>query len=285
MRIGVCTSDFGTMKADELFRRVASHGFESTQLAFCSAEECGFTPDGRIEIPESVSDEAIAAILAAAKKHNVEILSVNGTFNMAHPDPAVRAEGVRRYEGFAEAVKKLGCKYASVCTGTRNPEHLWSPSPLNNTEEAWQDMLETMRAVVRIAERHGLILAIETEASNVVDTPEKARRVMDEVGSDSLKMIIDCANLFHAGEAHPGNVRKVMKHAFDVFGRDIVMAHGKDIAESDGIEFIATGQGIVDFPYFFELLKEYGYSGDMLLHGVFDEDLMSPAVALMKKYA
>ena len=128
-------------------------------------------------------------------------------------------------------------------------------------------MLCSMQHACELAEKHGVTLAIETEAANIIDTPEKARRVMDEAGSSRLKMILDCANLFHAGDAHPENVRSTIDRAMNFFGRDIVLAHGKDIRESDGIDFCGAGFGIVNFRYMMDSLRCAGFSGGMMLHG------------------
>ena len=100
---------------------------------------------------------------------------------------------------------------------------------------------------------------------------------MDSIGSDKLKMILDCANLVHRGEAHPENVKSVITHAFEVYGKDIVIAHGKDIREGDGIDFCGTGEGIVDFRLTADLLRQYGYAGDMFLHGIYARDNMVKA--------
>lgn len=169
-------------------------------------------------------------------------------FPRAHPDRAVREEGLRRMDGFLAAVAALSCPIVTLCPGTHSRMYLWHESDDNNSPEAWIDMLESMRSAARLAENHGVTLAIETEAANIIDTPEKARRIMDGVGSDRLRMILDRANLFHRGEAHPENVRSTIGRAMHCFGRDVVLAHGKDIAESDGIQFCGTDLGMVDFP-------------------------------------
>ena len=110
MRIGVCTTDFDhAMPADELFSLVKKLGFTAVQLAFSSVSECNYSVSDHIEIPGSIPEEAISAIRAASRKYDINICAVNGTFNMAHPDPAVRAEGLSRFDGFLEAVKSIGC--------------------------------------------------------------------------------------------------------------------------------------------------------------------------------
>ena len=278
-KCGVCSTDFESAAhapytAAVLFRKIKEYGFEAVQFAFSSIAETAFTPSGQIEIPAEIPAAAICAVKVNARAYGIPVEVINGTFNMAHPDTAVRTEGIRRFEILCRAAAELGAKYISLCSGTRNADHLWSPHPDNDTEEAWNDMLDTVSRCTKIAETYGIILAVESEASNIISTPERARRLMDTVASPNLKMILDCANLFHAGEAHKENIRATLDHAFALYGHDIVLAHGKDISEGEGISFCGTGRGIVDFAYTAKLLSEYHFAGDMFLHGIYDEDDM-----------
>ena len=284
MKTGVCTTDFertgGEMlPCDALFAKIRALGFSCVQFAFSSILESAFTPDGEMEIPAEILPDAVRAAGESAAKYGLPVRVINGTFNMAHPDPAVREEGIRRIGLLFEAAQEMGVPFVSLCSGTRNRAHLWRFSPDNDTSEAWDDMLDTMKRTVELAEKYGITAAVETEASNIIDTPENARRLMDTIGSENLKMILDCANLFGAGHAHRAEVLPTLEHAFDVFGRDIVIAHGKDIREGDGIDFCGTGRGIVDFAFTARKLREYGFSGDMFLHGIYEESDMPRALA------
>lgn len=282
MRTGICTTDFEEkntprMTADDLFAHIRQYGYTCTQFAFSSVSESEYLPGGSIEIPGSISPSTIRAIEKAAQKHVLPLMVINGTFNMAHPDEEIRKTGLQRMKILAQAAQELGVKYISLCSGTFNRDSLWAYSPDNDTDDAWNAMYGTMERAVETAEKYGITLAIESEASNVISTPERARRLMDSIGSDKLKMILDCANLFHRGEAHPENVKSVITHAFEVYGHDIVIAHGKDIREGDGIDFCGTGDGIVDFTLTADLLKQYGYAGDMFLHGIYERENMVKA--------
>jgi sugar phosphate isomerase/epimerase len=286
MRIGVLSSEINRRgDTDGLFKAIAGYGFESVQLSFSSVPELNFHGTGQFEFPGETDEKIIFLIKDAAKKHNVEITACSGTFNMAHPDENVRLEGIKRFGGFVLATHKLGVKFITLCAGTRRRESLWVYHPGNSTPEAWDDMIYALKECVKIAENYGIVLALETEAATVVDTPEKARRMMDEVGSENLKMIMDCANLFHAGTAKKENVKNIMTHAFEIFGGDVVMAHAKDISESDGIKFCPTGEGIIDYTQFAGLLNKYNYKGDMLLHGIYDEGKLIGCCELIKKAA
>ena len=278
-KCGVCSTDFESAAhtpyaAEVLFRKMKERGFEAVQFAFSSIAETEYTPNGQIEIPAVIPSAAIRAVAECAETYGIPVEVINGTFNMAHPDRDIREEGIRRFEILCRAAKELGAKYISLCSGTRNADHLWSPHPDNDTQEAWNDMLDTVSRCTKIAEEYGITLAVESEASNIISTPERARRLMDTVGSPNLKMILDCANLFHAGEAHKENVREILEHAFALYGDDIVLAHGKDIREGDGIDFCGTGLGIVDFAYTAALLEQYDFTGNMFLHGIYDENDM-----------
>ncbi len=279
MNIGVCTTDFETQPIEPLFDKIQGYGFGPVQLSFASLAECGFNATGQIEIPEAMDEAVLQRIKDSAERHGLSIVCVNGTFNMAHPDLAVRREGVRRFHGFARAVKALGCAYVTLCTGTRNAEHLWRAHPDNVTEAAWRDMAETAAQLVDIAKQNELTLLLEVEASNVADTPELAKKLIDEVGQGRMAVVMDCANLFHAGQAKPALVRQVIGHAFDVLGDHVALAHGKDIRAGEGVEFCGAGEGIIDFPYFFERLQGIGYAGDMVLHGIQDETKMQRCCA------
>ena len=128
----------------------------------------------------------------------------------------------------AASCSRLNTGIISLCTGTRNPESMWRRHPENDSPEAWAEMVGSMEEAVRIAEKHRVTLAFEPEVNNVVDTAEKARRLLDEIASPHLKVLIDGANIFHAGELP--RMREMLDHAFDILGDDIVMAHAKDLS-------------------------------------------------------
>lgn len=274
-RTGVCTSDFSPLPAELSFAKAAQAGFAAVQLSLSSTAESGYTADGAIEFPDCASDECALlarAVSSASEKYGIEVVSVNGTFNMAHPDSEVRLEGVRRYDALLSLSREIGSGIVTLCSGTRYRPHLWRYSAENNTKDAWADMLDTMLRVTEKAEKYSITLAVETEAANVVSTPERARKLLDEVGSEKLKMILDPANLFPAGSAKKENVRPTLRRAFELFGHDVVLAHGKDIREASDISFCPTGEGIVDYGFLTELLDEYGFCGDMVLHGIYDDE-------------
>ncbi|MDR3122148.1 MAG: sugar phosphate isomerase/epimerase [Clostridiales bacterium] len=273
MELGMYTKELRRPTVESLFESVRALGFAQVQFDFSSV--CGE------ELPREIPSALAERIARAAGANGVKIAAVNGTFNMIAPDPAERADGLKRLAVLAASCAALNCGLITLCSGSRSPEGMWRWHPDNGAEAAWDDMRAVMDAAVAIAERYDVCLGLECEASNVVNSPEKGRRLLDEIGSPRLKVIMDCANLFQRGEAHPENVRGIMKNAFDLLGRNIALAHGKDILEGPGLDFAPAGQGIVDFDYYRALLAEYGYSGGMILHGIKREEDFSDSVRFM----
>ena len=275
MKIGICSTDFENDSIDGIFKKIHKYGFDAVQFSYVSI--------GMDEIPKEIPDEIIDEINASLKKYDVEIVAVNATFNLIDHDKKRLERNIKNMETMCKANKKLGCKLLTLCTGSRSHESMWSYHPDTAKKDAWDELMMNIKPVIKTAEKYDMYLGIETEAKNVVMTPDMARKFIDESGSDRMKVILDCANLFHAGDAHKENVEKTIRDAFDKLGNDIILAHGKDIAESDGIDFAPVGEGIVDYDLFLELLKKYNYKGAMVIHGIYDESLMDGCVKFIKE--
>ena len=111
MKTGVCTTAFEKsplLPAAALFEKIRAVGFECVQFAFSSVTESDFVPSGQLELPGEITAATLSAVAAASEKTGLPIGVVNATFNMAHPDPEVRAEGLRRLRSHAKAAKALG---------------------------------------------------------------------------------------------------------------------------------------------------------------------------------
>ena len=182
---------------------------------------------GLPEMPDEIPPELPNRIRAEAASRGITIGSVTGTFNMSHPDAEHRRAGLRRLRALAEACPQMGTTAIHVCTGTRDRTSMWRRHPDNDLPESWRDMVACVREATDIARQAQVVLAFEPEMSNVVDSARKARRLLDEIGSPHLKVTIDPANLFHAGELP--RMKEILDKAFALLGKDIVLAHAKDL--------------------------------------------------------
>jgi sugar phosphate isomerase/epimerase len=172
----------------------------------------------------------------------------------------------QRLDVLASACRWLGTRLITLCTGTLDPENMWRWHPGNVSRDAWDRLVQAMRRIARIADRYEVTLGVEPEVSNVINSACKARRLLDEVGSPWVKIVIDPANLFRGGELP--RMREILDEAFELLGPDIVLAHGKDLDRDGAAGDVPAGQGLLDYDLYLRLLRAHGYAGPLILHGL-----------------
>ncbi|MDD5602646.1 MAG: sugar phosphate isomerase/epimerase [Eubacteriales bacterium] len=275
MKIGFIIHEIRRRTIGESFFAARGYGLEQAQFNFTSF--CG------TDMPEKIPDDIVRETVSASREYGVEIVAINGTFNMIGKDRGRLSEDIRRFELIAETGVRMGCKLITLCTGTRSGKSMWSWHPDTISQVSWDELTDTIGKVLVIAEKYDMLLGIEPEYTNVVNTADRALRLIETMGGRRLRIIMDCANLFHPGEAKKENVRGVIGQAFDLLGDFVAAAHGKDILESDGIKFTYAGNGIIDFDYFLDRLDMCGYKGGMILHGTHSEAEMAAAASFIRK--
>lgn len=256
MQIGIFAKTFNAIGALPVLQAVSAAGFTSAQFNLACL--------GLPSMPDSLDPADAGRIGDAARHTNVDIAAISGTYNMIHPDPTVRADGLRRLEIIAQNCQAMRCPLITLCTGTRDPHDQWRWHPDNTAAAAWSDLLDSMGRAVTIAERYGVDLGIEPELANVVSNAMLARRLLDEMGSPRLCIVLDPANLFEVAEEVER--RSIIAAAVDLLGPDIAMAHAKDRAANG--DFVAAGTGVIDFSHFIKHLKDAGFEGPLITHGL-----------------
>ncbi len=157
----------------------------------------------------------------------------------------------------------MGAPVVTLCTGSRNPSNMWKHHPDNGTAAAWHDLRAELDFALTLADATGVKLAVEPEPGNVVCNAAIARRLLDEVASAHLGIVLDAANLL-SPESLPRQ-GTVISHAVKLLGDSILLAHAKDINAAG--EVTAAGGGAVDLPAFVTTLRSAGYDGALIGHG------------------
>ncbi len=270
--IGILTNTFQQNSLAGVLDAIAGHGLRQVQFDLGCA--------GLPSMPDAIEATTARAITADMARRNIHMSAVSGTFNMIHPDVNAREAGLRQLEVLAGACSHLNTSLITLCTGTRNTQSMWRRHPDNDTPEAWRDLLASMKRAAAIAERHDMTMAFEPEVNNTVDSAQKARRLIDEVGSPRIKVVMDGANVFHAGELP--KMQDILREAFDLLGSDIALAHAKDLDHDGDAGHLPAGHGKLDYPLYLSLLKQSHYAGPIILHGL-SEDQIDGCVAFLQK--
>lgn len=173
--------------------------------------------------------------------------------NLANPDPEQLKKITETYKASIRFAAVSGAGVVGTETGAPNTEYRTVPECW--TEDALKILIENLRPVVEYAEKLGVIFAIEPVWGHIVHTVEKARRVLDEIGSPNLQIIFDPVNLL--GMDNYQKQDEMIRKAFELLGDDIAVIHAKDfVVEKDRLRSVASGTGALNYPLLMRYIKE-----------------------------
>ena len=263
MQIGTMSGTFARATLEEVLDAVANHGMNCVQFNLSSA--------GVTKLPTHIDGDLCDKIREEMGVRNITMTALGGTYNMIHPDVQRRADGLRNLRVLAAACERLGTSVITLCTGSRDPDNMWRRHPDNDTPEAWEDLVVSMHQAIEVAEEYQVTLAFEPEVANVVDSAIKARRIIDQIGSPYLKVVMDGANIFHTGELP--RMREILNEAFALLGDHIAFAHAKDLDRDGEAGHLAAGKGLLDYDQYLSLLNDVDPDVSIILHGLSEAEV------------
>jgi sugar phosphate isomerase/epimerase len=258
MRVGIMARTFSGRSVDEVLDCITRHDIELVQFNMSCA--------GADTLPEMIDDELCHQIHSGFKQRQLEMVAISATYNTIDPNVTKREMMTRRAIQLIERARDLGTTFVSLCTGTRNPESMWRPHLDNRAPGSWRDLIATLERLVAAAESCGVTLGVEPEKANVVDSALQARRLLDQMQSTSLKVILDGANLLEPHDLT--NMRSFLQEAFDLLGSDIALVHAKEIPNDSSSREEAAGAGQLDWDSYFRGMRSIGYDGPIVLHNL-----------------
>lgn len=271
MEIGIFSKTFERPTLAEKLDALAAHGLRAVQFNM----DCA----GVAEMPEQIDPALCKQIRQEFAQRGLTMAAVSGTYNMVDLDLEQRRRGLQRLRTLAAACHDMGTSVITLCTGTRDRTSMWRRHPDNDLPDAMRDLVAELRQAVVFAAEYKVTLAFEPEVNNVIDSARKARQLLDEVNSPYLKVVMDGANVFHKGELP--RMREILDEAFALLSKDIALAHAKDLDHDGDAGHLAAGQGLLDYDYYLRLLKQSGYTGSLILHGL-DENQVDGCVAFLQ---
>ncbi len=260
MQIGIFAKTFDGKTPDQVFASMRAAGYAHCQYNMACS--------GLAALPDEISGAVTEQFNLARNTHGVTVEALSATYNMIHPDEARRYRGAAHLDVLAQFAKAMNIPLLSLCTGSRDADDQWAHHPDNQSKEALRDLRMAMERAIAVAEAHDLLLGMEPEHGNVINSARAAEALINEMASPRLRIILDPANLIHdetGSEQHA-----IIGEAIDLLGEHMAMAHAKD-RDAAG-QVVAAGKGIVDFTYFLAHLKAIGFRGPLVTHGLKSED-------------
>ena len=230
--------------------------------AIKAAKRLGFdclelTIEGEGDLSCDTPREAALRLRAEADAAGIELLTVASGLawgvSPTDPDPAVRAQAIRNAERSLELCSQLGAEALLYLPGMVSASFVpdFAPQPYEKVAERAKEAVE---ALLPIAEKLKVFLAVENVWNRFLLSPVEMRDFIDQFGSEWIGSYLDLGNILQFG--HPEDWIRTL-------GKRIKAVHMKDfrvaVGNLDG--FVDLLSGDVDFERLMPLFREIGYAG------------------------
>lgn len=249
MNLGIRAHDIGRMSAPELAQRVRAAGFSSVQLAPAKAIE------GMDLSPGALSADMAKQLGEAFRREQLQIEVLGCYINPVSPDSVERYAAIERFKEYIRIAGDLGCGLVATETGSLNQD--WSYHEGNGQEEVFQRVVDVFRELTAEAERCESIIGIEGVVRHVISTPQKLKRLLDDLDSDNVRVVFDPVNFLDMKNYREQDNR--IREAVELFGDRIAVVHIKDfVVSEDGTELkiVAPGKGLLNYKLLMGLLAD-----------------------------
>lgn len=234
MQFGIRLHDAVQAPIEERLKIVKEQGFTCAHVAL-----------SKVISENSVAPQALTPGYAMYlkrlfDKNELDCAVLGCYLNLANPDAAQLKAIQEKYMANIRFAAHLGAGVVGTETGAPNVEYRFEEACWN--EESLQIFIKNLRPVVKYAEQMGVLMAIEPVVRHIVCNPVRARRVLDEIGSPNLRIILDPVNLLESYNYEKQD--EIIDEAIDLLGKDVAVLHVKDFVIKDGkLVSVPVGQG------------------------------------------
>lgn len=261
---------FPTGTIEVVFDRMAKAGAGGVDL---------FLPHVPILIQPRFRVENLKLCRQAAEAEGLGIHSIIGctppgtggfTAYLGPDEEKGRADALAFIKHNVEICKLLGAKHISSAEG-RLPQGA-------DEKEMWERLVRTLKESAAILEPAGITLDLELHPGLIASTPEKAPKLIEEVGSESVRICIDFCHANVITNGDPVGMIKALKGT-------IGSVHISDGIQVSGLH-LPIGQGEIDVDACVKASIETGFDGIWVLcmfGCAFPELTLKTAVSFLKE--
>jgi sugar phosphate isomerase/epimerase len=165
------------------------------------------------------------------------------------PDAGAREAVTAKINRGTEIASQIGAGVYLIRPGSLNPDGPWTLHRDNYLPENMERLIEALKPIAKKAEGEDVTIVMETHAISIMDSPEVCKMVVEAVGSENLRIVMDAVNHFQSlRQVYNSGDR--LNHIFDVMGQIAPVAHIKDIKVQNGlvvhIDEEVPGEGELD---------------------------------------
>ena len=194
--LGIFARTFPRSSAGEVATAVSAAGYGLVQLNL-SAVGLPTLP-----APAEHGQLDFGPVRQAFDERGIGIWGLSASYNMIHPDPAVRAAQTEAAVALIGRAPELGATAVTLCTGSRDPDNMWRRHPGNDEPAAWHDLRASLDRLLPAAAAAGVGIIVRVPlASGLL----AARYTLDTAfASDDHRTYNRHGEAFDVGETFSG---------------------------------------------------------------------------------
>ncbi|MGD9495017.1 MAG: sugar phosphate isomerase/epimerase family protein [Armatimonadota bacterium] len=217
---------------EEAARLIADHGLEGVAVPTWYQEYPEYCTRHPAMDPGCFPDGVVQSIVAAFHGAGLKTWVMDAYNNLSAADEEQRAAAVESIRSAIRSAHRFGCDAIVTESGRRDVG-------------GFERCVASLREIMPLAEEAGVDVCVEPSYAQTVPNSWTMRGLIEEVGSDRLKVLLDPANIL---------VYDATNRPFEVLGGRIIFTHAKDctVDEKGMPGFPPAGQGQVDWHLFIE---------------------------------
>jgi sugar phosphate isomerase/epimerase len=243
LNLGITTRSFRGLTNAETAKRMHDIGYRCTELCFSQTDSPYWVYNGLTDLSQ-MSDARFAEIVATYREQGIEVSALGVFTNLLEPDDALRKEYLDNYRRFMELAAKNGIPYLPTeCGFVKDSRgvlaHLY--------EERFDRVKDSLTILCEYAKEYDVYLALESCVLDVVPSAKRAADLIDQIGSDRMKVLLDPANLI---------ANSSEEDMFHYLSPHMGYFHGKDRKVNDAYGRL-LGDGDIDWVKFLKLYHQH----------------------------
>jgi sugar phosphate isomerase/epimerase len=263
-----CTLDYpkDDTSITEVVERLKAKGFSAGNA---------YSGIGRKNPWLTASEAEVRELKDACTANDVIFFDMHTVPYLIHPDPTEKERQIAYVVEQCEAAERVGCHSITTHVGTKSTVSPVAPHPDNWKIETWQESVASLKEVIRRTEGLKVNLIIEAVNMTAMNNPRAHKRIMDDVGSDRIKVLLDPINMISLRNYF--RTTELINECFDLLGENILACHAKDThvipnQMSMYVTEVAAGKGQLDYELYLARLSRMEWPRPLLIeHLPYDE--------------
>lgn len=209
--------------------------------------------------PEA-DDATIDAYVAAMAEADILIAEVPAFgVNPIHPDTTKRKAAIERCSDRLALAERVGARCCVNIAGTRHAEKWADPHPANFTQETFDLIVESTRAIIDAVKPTRTFYTLEMMPNVWPESADQYLELIRAIDRPAMAVHLDPVNII-TSPMRAFDTAAVIRDCFAKLGPHIRSCHAKDIALTSKLtvhlDEVAPGEGLLDYPLFLSELAK-----------------------------